>query len=91
MISRGRRLLSELEFERWVGARPRPGGSVRPYDGGMSTPTAADRPKPPAPECAPSQVGLCARCQNPCHRYGYGGNPLCVLCRRDVEAGRAAQ
>jgi hypothetical protein len=48
-----------------------------------------DRPVPPAPECSPSQVGPCAVCQHPTHRYGHGGNPLCVLCRAEVEAGRA--
>lgn len=62
------------------------------YHAGMSTPTvAADRPKPPAPECAPAQVGLCAKCQQPCHRYGHGGNPLCVLCRKELEEWRASK
>ena len=76
-----------------MGAGPLPagGGPVRPYDGGMSTPTVADRTKPPAPECAPSQVGLCAKCQHPCHRYGPGGNPLCVICRSEVEAARTVK
>jgi hypothetical protein len=58
---------------------------------GMSTPAMTDRPKPPAPECAPSQVGLCAKCQHPCHRYGHGGNPLCVLCRKELEEWRAGR
>ncbi|WP_346186380.1 hypothetical protein [Streptomyces osmaniensis] len=46
----------------------------------------ADRPKPPAPTCAPAQVGPCAGCGHPTHRYGHGGNPLCVVCRAPVLA-----
>jgi hypothetical protein len=56
----------------------------------MSSPIS-DRPVPPAPECAPSYVGPCTKCQHPTHRYGPGGNPLCVLCRRELEEWRAAQ
>ncbi|MFJ6791977.1 hypothetical protein [Streptomyces angustmyceticus] len=26
--------------------------------------------------CPPKDVGRCAACQQPCHRYGHGGNPL---------------
>jgi hypothetical protein len=54
----------------------------------MSAPISA-RPKPPAPECASSQVGPCRGCGHPTHRYGLGGNPLCVLCTRDLEEWRA--
>ncbi|GHB15798.1 hypothetical protein GCM10018777_55990 [Streptomyces albogriseolus] len=59
----------------------------------MSTPAPAPvaRPKPPLPECAPSQVGPCSKCQQPCHRYGSGGNPLCVLCRRELEEWQAGK
>ncbi len=51
--------------------------------------STAERPKPPAPECALKDVGPCAVCQHPTQRYGYGGGPLCVLCRATVEAARA--
>ena len=51
----------------------------------MTTPTA---PRPAPPTCPSDQVGRCARCQQPCHRYGVGGNPLCALCRAEVEAAR---
>ncbi|MFC8538025.1 hypothetical protein ACFUJY_29495 [Streptomyces sp. NPDC057249] len=53
----------------------------------MTTPTPTK--KSTALTCPPSQVGLCARCQQPCHRYGFGGNPLCVTCRSAVEAARS--
>lgn len=49
----------------------------------------ADRPKPPAPECPPAYIGPCATCQQPTHRYGTGGNPLCVVCRAPVLARQA--
>ncbi|MEU6331982.1 hypothetical protein ABZ851_32715 [Streptomyces sp. NPDC047049] len=52
----------------------------------MTTPT----PTPTvALSCPPKEVGRCATCQQPCHRYGHGGNPLCKTCRTNVEAGRA--
>jgi hypothetical protein len=51
--------------------------------GSMTTPV------PPVPVCAPAQVGPCAGCGHPTHRYGLGGCPLCVLCLAKVEAGRA--
>lgn len=57
----------------------------RTYDDGMSDTV---RPKPPAPTCAPAYVGPCQGCQEPCHRYGPGGCPLCVLCLDAVEAAR---
>ncbi|MFE6743860.1 hypothetical protein [Streptomyces tubercidicus] len=38
--------------------------------------------------CPPKEIGRCATCQQPCHRYGHGGNPLCAQCRAKVEAGR---
>ncbi|MFF9483045.1 hypothetical protein [Streptomyces sp. NPDC014733] len=34
--------------------------------------------------CRSDQVGRCARCQNPCQRYGAGGNPLCQDCLAEV-------
>lgn len=49
----------------------------------------SDRPAPPAPVCAPNQVGPCRGCQHPTCRYGPGGNPLCVLCTRALEEWRA--
>ncbi|RSO40603.1 hypothetical protein DMH15_14685 [Streptomyces sp. WAC 06725] len=49
----------------------------------MTMPT----PRPSAAlTCRSDQVGRCARCQQPCHRYGYGGNPLCVRCLAPVRA-----
>jgi len=54
-------------------------------------PVETDRPKPPAPDCAPAYVGPCQGCQQPCHRYGPGGNPLCIICKRELEAGRAGR
>lgn len=50
-----------------------------------------DRPKPPAPTCAPAYVGPCQGCQESTHRYGPGGNPLCSICTRDLETRRAAR
>lgn len=58
---------------------------ARTYDGGMLD-TA--RPKPPVPECPPNLVGPCASCQEPTHRYGHGGNPLCPVCRAPVLAAQ---
>lgn len=26
--------------------------------------------------CPPKEVGRCATCRQPCHRYGHGANPL---------------
>ncbi|NUQ95854.1 MAG: hypothetical protein HOY79_04595 [Streptomyces sp.] len=52
----------------------------------MSSPV---RPKPPAPECPPALVGPCQGCQQPCHRYGMGGNPLCAVCLPPVRALQA--
>lgn len=60
---------------------------ARTYDAHVSTTTQS--PKPPAPECPTNQVGPCAVCGYPTHRYGHGGNPLCVLCLANVEAARA--
>ncbi|MEV4942849.1 hypothetical protein [Streptomyces zaomyceticus] len=40
----------------------------------MTTP-AAPVNLPPQ-QCPPPLLGHCARCQAPCHRYGFGGNPL---------------
>ncbi|MEZ7005655.1 hypothetical protein [Streptomyces sp. AD55] len=48
----------------------------------------AARPAPPPPECAPWLIGLCAGCLHRTHRYGEGGNPLCVLCRQALVDGR---
>ncbi|MFI8792579.1 hypothetical protein [Streptomyces sp. NPDC055105] len=41
--------------------------------------------------CSSDQVGECALCHAKCHRYGPGGNPLCLSCLVDVEAGRTKQ
>lgn len=66
-----------------------PGPAVaRSYDGGMLT---ADRPKPPAPVCPPAQVGPCQGCQQPTHRYGNGGNPLCAVCLPPVRAAQGTK
>ncbi|MFF8910526.1 hypothetical protein [Streptomyces olivaceoviridis] len=54
----------------------------------MSSSAPSARPAPPLPECPPSQVGPCANCQQPTHRYGHGGNPLCVVCRAEVVANQ---
>jgi len=54
-------------------------------------PVEIDRPKPPAPDCAPAYVGPCQGRQQPCHRYGPGGNPLCSICTRQLEAWRAGR
>lgn len=50
----------------------------------MSTPVLSTAPL----TCRSDQVGRCARCQQPCHRYGHGGNPLCRACFALVEAAR---
>lgn len=42
--------------------------------------------KAPAPTCAPGLVGPCVICQQPTHRYGSGGSPLCPVCLPAVEA-----
>ncbi|MFB6528699.1 hypothetical protein [Streptomyces sp. NPDC056399] len=31
----------------------------------------------PPQMCPPPLLGRCARCHAACHRYGFGGNPLC--------------
>ncbi|MFH8483679.1 hypothetical protein [Streptomyces sp. NPDC018055] len=33
-----------------------------------------------------TQTGPCATCQQPTHRYGHGGNPLCASCRAKLPA-----
>ncbi|MFI6771154.1 hypothetical protein [Streptomyces sp. NPDC050355] len=38
--------------------------------------------------CPSDQVGRCARCQQPCHRYGAGANPLCTVCLAKVREGQ---
>ncbi|MFD7574401.1 hypothetical protein ACFV6U_28415 [Streptomyces sp. NPDC059810] len=48
----------------------------------MTTP-AAPVNLPPQ-QCPPPLLGHCARCQAPCHRYGFGGNPLCQQHQREV-------
>lgn len=42
----------------------------------------------PALTCAPSQIGPCAKCRQPCCRYGVGANSLCVPCRAALPASR---
>nr|WP_260611617.1 hypothetical protein [Streptomyces sp. WAC04770] len=38
-----------------------------------------------------TQTGPCARCQQqPTHRYGHGGNPLCKACREQLPAKKPA-
>ncbi|MFD9572670.1 hypothetical protein ACFWBI_22845 [Streptomyces sp. NPDC059982] len=48
----------------------------------MTTPTST---RPPALACAPSQIGPCAKCRQPCCRYGVGANSLCVPCRTALQ------
>ena len=36
-----------------------------------------------------TQTGPCATCQQPTHRYGHGGNPLCPACRALLPAKKA--
>ncbi|MET8585723.1 hypothetical protein ABZX39_33370 [Streptomyces collinus] len=55
----------------------------------MTSPAPSVRPAPPLPTCAPAQIGPCAHCRQPTHRYGHGGNPLCPVCLAEVEAARA--
>lgn len=51
----------------------------------------APAPRPSAPLSCPSdQVGRCARCHQPCHRFGYGGNPLCLGCLEPVRAAQGS-
>lgn len=59
---------------------------ARTYDGRMHAP---DTPKPPAPICAPAQIGPCAGCGHATHRYGLGGGPLCSVCHAPVLARQA--
>jgi hypothetical protein len=40
----------------------------------------------PANMCPPQLLGRCARWQEPCHRYGFGGNPLCQEHQTEVAA-----
>ncbi|WP_145953752.1 hypothetical protein [Streptomyces venezuelae] len=42
----------------------------------MTSPTGTPANLPPQ-QCPPQMLGRCARCQAPCHRYGWGGNPPC--------------
>jgi hypothetical protein len=39
----------------------------------------------------PGDVGPCARCCQPCRRYGEHGSPLCVRCQADLATWRAAR
>lgn len=55
----------------------------------MTTPAPTQRQRSTALNCPPAHVGLCAGCHHPCHRYGFGGNPLCTTCRDVVEAARS--
>ncbi|WP_331743623.1 hypothetical protein OH809_44240 (plasmid) [Streptomyces sp. NBC_00873] len=54
----------------------------------MTTPAPAQRKASAVLDCPPAHVGRCARCHQPCHRYGFGGNPLRSTCRETVEAAR---
>ncbi|MGP3991528.1 hypothetical protein [Streptomyces sp. 3N207] len=45
---------------------------------------------PAALNCTLSQVGPCAHCRRPCHRYGKGASPLCRTCRTEREAALQA-
>jgi ribosomal protein S14 len=38
----------------------------------------------PAPAWDTDEAGRCARCSEPCKRYGHGGNPLCRRCFPEV-------
>ncbi|MFE5841994.1 hypothetical protein ACFQ7N_10145 [Streptomyces niveus] len=44
--------------------------------------------RPAGPTCPPGQVGPCARCHQPTHRYGHGANPLCPTCRKRLREGQ---
>ncbi|WDN56148.1 hypothetical protein [Streptomyces clavuligerus] len=48
--------------------------------------SSSGRRTPSLPICPTSQVGRCAVCHHPTHRYGHGGNPLCPVCRADLLA-----
>ncbi|MFF7631416.1 hypothetical protein ACWGH7_16390 [Streptomyces cyaneofuscatus] len=37
-----------------------------------------------------TQTGPCATCQQPTHRYGLGGNPLCASCRAKLPVKKPA-
>lgn len=39
-------------------------------------------------DCAPAQIGPCARCRENCCRYGIGARTLCDSCWEAVEANR---
>lgn len=39
--------------------------------------------------CPTDQVGQCALCHAKCHRYGPGGNPLCLSCLALVRVRQA--
>lgn len=39
--------------------------------------------------CLTDQVGECALCHAKCHRYGSGGNPLCLSCLALVRVRQA--
>ncbi|MFF5968301.1 hypothetical protein ACFY64_32170 [Streptomyces collinus] len=41
----------------------------------------------PAPAWNSDEGGRCARCSEPCKKYGSGGNPLCRECFAKVAAG----
>lgn len=58
----------------------------------MTSPTPpAEQPQAgghrPVVTLAPSQTGPCAKCHQPCARYGAPANPLCPACK----AARQAQ
>ncbi|MFK0230855.1 hypothetical protein ACIQUL_34380 [Streptomyces sp. NPDC090303] len=51
----------------------------------MATPLGTPVNLPPQ-QCPPQTLARCARCFAPCHRYGWGGNPLCQQHQREVAA-----
>lgn len=59
----------------------------RPEPDEYKSPSLQARDTPPQPSDAhlwpADETGYCARCRQPCHRYGTGGNPLCTGCRVD--------
>ncbi len=46
----------------------------------MTSPAPTTRPQ--VATWSPSQTGPCARCHQPCARYGAPANPLCLSCKQ---------
>lgn len=52
----------------------------------MTTAPALELGNYPAAAWTSDEAGRCARCSEPCKKYGSGANPLCRACFAEVAA-----